>query len=232
MKISMRAKRYERNFAVIELLVAIAIISILAALLFPSPYESKAGERHFACAGGLQQIEHDAESYADGKSVCLPSCPANDCMTFYMDAASPADKQNVIMTPLATIDFKKVKKLEHVWEEAICSGVALVVTRRDLQEHLKMAHEDCGFKYLRFHWIFSDYLESCTKDKDGKIVHNWQNIDYIYSSVLKAGMKPLIEMSFMPTCLAKDKKYSNPPGDVKEWGRKTTSGCMKRRHAR
>jgi xylan 1,4-beta-xylosidase len=131
-------------------------------------------------------------------------------------------KQNSVK---AVINFNStVKKLDHVWEKVICSGAAQVVTRGDLQQHLKMAHDDCGFKYVRFHGIFNDYLEACRADKNGALIYNWQNIDYIYGSLLSIGMKPFIEMSFMPPCLALGEKEHipgrncvTPPRDYGQW---------------
>lgn len=126
----------------------------------------------------------------------------------------------------AVVNFNHtVKPLDHVWEKAVCSGAAQVVTRSDLQQHLKMAHDDCGFQYVRFHGIFNDYLEACTAGNNGELVYNWQNIDYIYSSLLAIGMKPFIEMSFMPPALAAEpieplsrKNCVTPPKDYRQWG--------------
>ncbi|MDC7676146.1 cellulase family glycosylhydrolase [Asticcacaulis sp. LKC15W] len=75
------------------------------------------------------------------------------------------------------------------------------VTIRDANlAQLKMAVNELGFRYIRFHDIFHDKLGT-VKSVDGKIVYDWTKIDYLYDSFLKMGIKPFIELGFTPSAL-------------------------------
>lgn len=70
--------------------------------------------------------------------------------------------------------------------------------REDYRHHLTVAHRDCGFKYVRFHGILNDDMSVLLPGN----VYSFFNIDSIFDFLLSIGMKPLIELSFMPELLA------------------------------
>jgi xylan 1,4-beta-xylosidase len=69
---------------------------------------------------------------------------------------------------------------------------------RNISNALKKAHAEAGFQYLRCHGIMDadvgPYVNATT--------YNWANVDKIYDSVVAAGMRPEVEISFMPPALA------------------------------
>lgn len=65
---------------------------------------------------------------------------------------------------------------------------------------MKLASDELGFRYVRFHDIFHDDLGT-VKSVDGKLVYDWTKIDYLYDSLLKMGIKPFVELGFTPSAL-------------------------------
>ncbi|GAB1855457.1 cellulase family glycosylhydrolase [Flavobacteriaceae bacterium MHTCC 0001] len=101
------------------------------------------------------------------------------------------------------IDVNKEKgKLDTFFKECIGAGRANEGLRADWQEQLKMVKDDCGFKFIRFHGIFHDDMGVYRESEDGEPIYNWMYIDKLYDYILSIGMKPFVEMSFMPKDLA------------------------------
>lgn len=72
--------------------------------------------------------------------------------------------------------------------------------RDDSLAQLKLARDELGFRYLRFHAIFHDVLGTY-REVDGKSVYDWTKIDYLYERMLKMGIKPFVELGFTPLAM-------------------------------
>ena len=112
--------------------------------------------------------------------------------------------------------------LPPVWNECLGSGHAPLALRADWQEQLKRCRRELGLRHVRFHGIMSDRLGTYIIH-DGKPLYSFHNIDGIYDAVLALGVRPVVELSFMPHALASGDKtvmnyadYVTPP---KDWGR-------------
>lgn len=70
------------------------------------------------------------------------------------------------------------------------------------QRHLKIVKDLCGFRYLRFHGLFHDDMAVYHEDVNGNPYYNWQYIDLLYDAMLDIGIRPFVELSFMPSKLA------------------------------
>ena len=55
-----------------------------------------------------------------------------------------------------------------------------------------------GFQYVRFHAIFHDENGVYSEDAQGNPVYNWSYVDQIYDGLLENGVRPFVEISFMP----------------------------------
>jgi prepilin-type N-terminal cleavage/methylation domain-containing protein len=78
--IAIDPRRYPAwGFTLIELLVVVAIIAILASMLFPALARSKAGARRIACVNHLKQLAQATVMYAGDNDGCYPrsNAPAN-----------------------------------------------------------------------------------------------------------------------------------------------------------
>jgi xylan 1,4-beta-xylosidase len=95
--------------------------------------------------------------------------------------------------------------------------------RADWQRQLECCQRDLGFRYVRFHGLLSDDMGMVVLEQD-KLLYSFFNADQIVDFLLSIGMKPFVELSFMPTALASGKKtvfdYQanvTPPKDYKQW---------------
>jgi xylan 1,4-beta-xylosidase len=62
---------------------------------------------------------------------------------------------------------------------------------------LKLAVDELGFRYVRFHDIFHDALGT-VREVDGRITYDFGAIDRLYDALLARGIKPFIEVGFTP----------------------------------
>ncbi len=109
------------------------------------------------------------------------------------------------------------------WQDCVGSGHAGLLLRPANQQQLRLVHDKTGFKYVRFHGIFADDTD-VYHEIDGKPVYDFSKTDAIYDAIRKAGMRPFVEVGFMPSPLASDTKTifywkgnGNPPKDWDKW---------------
>jgi xylan 1,4-beta-xylosidase len=116
--------------------------------------------------------------------------------------------------------------LDHIWSECAGSDRAAISLREQWRNDLTRFHEETGLQRVRFHGIFADELGVYAPSiiSTGK-EPNWQNIDRVYDGLLEHGVKPLVELTFMPKRLASGKATfgfyagnTTPPADMAEWG--------------
>lgn len=111
----------------------------------------------------------------------------------------------------------KTTPINFSWQFGVGNDHAFQMHRTDMCEHVKLAHDELGFKYLRFHGIFdddmlcvqrlSDYKPFRAVPHSGQIEEvNFLQVAKVYDNVLACGMKPFVELSFMPSALASGKK--------------------------
>ena len=103
------------------------------------------------------------------------------------------------------------------WQFGVGNDHAFQLHRTDVCEHIRLAHEELGFRYLRFHGIFDDDMLCVQRLSDYKpfraVPHskeieevNFLQTAKVYDNILSCGMKPFVELSFMPSALASGKK--------------------------
>lgn len=121
----------------------------------------------------------------------------------------------------AKIDLTKgTRKFVHFWEMGFGSERPFMVLREDnIVEHYRMGVEELGFKYVRAHGIFHDemgiYNETYNHLGEKIKLYNWRAVDKVYDKLLEIGLKPFVELSFMPTLLASgNKRIFNWGGNV------------------
>jgi xylan 1,4-beta-xylosidase len=112
--------------------------------------------------------------------------------------------------------------LNTMFKFCVGAGRANEGLRADWQRQLTEAHRECGFQYIRFHGLFDDDM-GVYRDW-GKPEYNWQYIDELYDFLERIGMKPFVELGFMPEGLASGSKTIfwyrgnvTPPRDMKKW---------------
>lgn len=124
-----------------------------------------------------------------------------------------------------SVDVNKVKgELSETYLYCVGAGRANEGLRADWQAQLKGVQEKVGFKYIRFHGIFADDMGVYFEDKTGTPIYNWQYIDKLYDFLQTVNIKPIVELSFMPSALASGnetvfwwKGNVTPPKDYAKW---------------
>jgi xylan 1,4-beta-xylosidase len=95
----------------------------------------------------------------------------------------------------------RVTDFPHFWEHTVGSGHATLALRADWQAQLKQAHDDLGVQHVRFHGILGDDMGTLIGEGD-TFFYSFFNTDQIFDFLLSIGMKPFVELSFMPSILS------------------------------
>jgi xylan 1,4-beta-xylosidase len=138
-----------------------------------------------------------------------------------LQAQSPNDQTIAIDARAPTQPFP------HVWEQMFGSGRAILSLRDSYRDDLRHVKNITGFEFIRFHGIFDDEVGVYDRDPQGKTTYNFSYVDQIYDGLLANGVRPFVELSFMPKLLAANptphpfwyKPYPSPPRDPAEWTR-------------
>ena len=94
------------------------------------------------------------------------------------------------------------RPLAHFWERMFGSGRAVLSLRESYRDDLRAVRKITDFRYVRFHAIFHDEVGLYSEDrKTGEAVYNFSYIDQIYDGLLANGVRPYVELSFMPAQL-------------------------------
>ena len=127
--------------------------------------------------------------------------------------------------------------LDHKWEVALGSEHLSYMFKGDLNEHVKaagaglragnkLAHDTLGIQYIRAHGILMDDPSVYTEDREGHPQYDFTKVDKLYDMLRHDGLKPFVELDFMPAALAahsftpkifKYRASSSPPKDYRKW---------------
>jgi xylan 1,4-beta-xylosidase len=102
-----------------------------------------------------------------------------------------------------TVDVKaSAHPFPHFWEETFGSGRAILALRDNYRKDLVDVHDQVGMRHVRFHAILHDEVGVYDEDDKGNPVYNFTYVDQIYDGLLERGVRPFVEISFMPRELA------------------------------
>lgn len=136
--------------------------------------------------------------------------------------------------PIAVrVDALKVTgRLSRVWHmvgserlSQLCLGGDEQWISAEFAAALRHAHDDLGVTLVRAHAILHDDNSVVHRDKAGRLQYNFDRIDSIYDQLLDIGLRPVVELSFMPAALARDPEQTvftyrgiiSPPAEWGEW---------------
>ncbi|MGH8234477.1 MAG: GH39 family glycosyl hydrolase, partial [Rhodanobacteraceae bacterium] len=128
------------------------------------------------------------------------------------------------MATTFTCDFDAPgSTLAHVWSHTVGSGHADLALRADWQQQMAKTHKELGVRHVRFHGILDDSMGTYLIEMD-KNLYSFFNADQIFDFLVSIGMKPLVELSFMPTALQTGgdtvffyRANVTPPRDYAKW---------------
>lgn len=123
---------------------------------------------------------------------------------------------------------------EPVWEMVGSEHLSLLLSQErlggipigdDLYLALRRAHQELGVRYVRAHAILGDDLE-VYREVAGRPHYNFSRIAQVYDRLLSTGIRPVVELSFMPKDLAKNPEdrvflygaIPSPPKSFALWG--------------
>lgn len=92
--------------------------------------------------------------------------------------------------------------LPHFWEQMFGSGRANLAMRDNYRKDMRTVKAVTDFRYVRFHGILDDDNDVYSEDAQGNPVYNFSYVDHIYDGLLAEGVRPYVEISFMPKALA------------------------------
>jgi xylan 1,4-beta-xylosidase len=90
----------------------------------------------------------------------------------------------------------------HFWEQMFGSGRAALALRDSYRSDLRAVKQVTDFRYVRFHAILHDELGVYNEDEQGNPFYNFAYVNQIYDGLLANGVRPVVEISFMPKKLA------------------------------
>jgi xylan 1,4-beta-xylosidase len=149
---------------------------------------------------------------------------AAGCLVFAAATSALGDTAtNNLPERMVAADLQQINgPLDTMFNFCVGAGRANEGLRADWQRQLTLAHRECGFKYIRMHGLFDDDM-GVYRDS-GKPEYNWQYIDELFDFLESIGMKPFVELSFMPGALASGSKTIfwyrgnvTPPKDINKW---------------
>jgi len=113
--------------------------------------------------------------------------------------------------------------LHHCWEECVGSGRATLALRADWRKQLQRVHAELGMRQVRFHGVLDDDMGTLICHREQPL-YSFFNLDSVFDYLLDIGMKPLVELSFMPRMLASGDTtvfaYAanvTAPRDMRQW---------------
>jgi xylan 1,4-beta-xylosidase len=116
----------------------------------------------------------------------------------------------------------------HFWEQMFGSGRAILSLRQSYKNDVRDVKAVTSFRYVRFHAVLDDEVGVYSEDSAGNAIYNFSYVDQIYDGLLQEGLRPVVELDFMPSQLSAkpDARYDDfwygpnvyPPKDYNRWG--------------
>ena len=142
---------------------------------------------------------------ADGESAGPMSAPVAAA-----PGSAPAAGSGTVRIDVGEV---AVGDLDRPWEPMIGSEHLSNLLRRDrtggrvigteLREALRIARDEFGVRAVRAHGILCDDLGVYTESL-GRPVYSFGGVDRVYDGLMEVGLRPVVELSFMPAALARD----------------------------
>jgi xylan 1,4-beta-xylosidase len=145
--------------------------------------------------------------------------------SFLLLLACFASAQSSTNAPIVIDAAAPTHPLPHFWEKMFGSGRAVLSLRDSYRRDLDSVRQVTGFNYVRFHAIFHDEIDIYDENEQGQAIYNFSYLDQIYDGLLANGVRPFVELSFMPRKLASQEIIQAfwyrpnvaPPKDWNKW---------------
>jgi xylan 1,4-beta-xylosidase len=145
------------------------------------------------------------------------------CLITVLIAVNAASAQT---TQVVVIDSSApTHPFPHFWEQMFGSGRAVLSLRDSYRRDLREVKRVTDLRYVRFHAVLDDEMGIYDEDQQGRPAYNFSYLDQSYDGLLAEGVRPFVELSFMPKKLASNdtphafwyKPLPWPPKDYTKW---------------
>lgn len=110
------------------------------------------------------------------------------------------------------------------WKSSVGADHPGILLRPANLDQLRTVRREIGFEAIRFHGILHDDMD-VYHEVDGRPVYDFSKVDAVYDAIRGLGMRPFVEIGFMPKDLASGpetifwwKGRGVPPKDWGRWG--------------
>ncbi|MGC0328954.1 xylan 1,4-beta-xylosidase [Streptomyces sp. SAI-170] len=118
-------------------------------------------------------------------------------------------------------------RLPDAWRHCVGTGRLELALRRDYQDSLKLLQQEIGFHHIRGHGLLSDGMgihRPYEYEGARHVHHSFTYVDQVIDAYLDLGIRPFLELGFMPDALASGEQTIfwwrgnvTPPRSHKEW---------------
>ena len=185
----------------------------------PNTYRKKELERRLAL-GGTYDLNYLSLEPSNYLNILLKYTQDRSLL----EAPASSDPVEQILMPKIHVK-KPLRRLRHTFKNVITVGRARDLLNSDVRAMLQDLQSTVGYRYIKFHGILSDDMMVCGRTADGTLQFRFHMVDSALEYLLSIGLKPIVQLSFMPKALASDPNktifYSpfntSPPKDMGEW---------------
>ncbi|MFF4833050.1 xylan 1,4-beta-xylosidase [Streptomyces sp. NPDC001315] len=113
------------------------------------------------------------------------------------------------------------------WRHCVGTGRLDLALRADYQDSLKLLQREIGFRYIRGHGLLSDGMgvhRPYEWEGTRRVRHSFTHVDQVVDAYLGLGIRPFLELGFMPGELASGEQTVfwwrgnvTPPRSHREW---------------
>jgi xylan 1,4-beta-xylosidase len=138
------------------------------------------------------------------RSLFCKILAASAGLVFLTPSVGWGDAQSVPRAPIRIVvdGDAPAHAFPHFWEQMFGSGRAALSLRAGYRDDMREVKGATDFRYVRFHGILDRDVGIYTVDAQGRPDYNFTYVDQIYDGLLRQGVRPFVELSFMPPDMA------------------------------
>ena len=165
--------------------------------------------------GAVTAAEHPVWEWSE-QVAARPAGGEPGRVTVTVDAAADRGRQHRVWQMVGSERLSQLRLDGSEAERAIAAEFAAA---------LALARTDLGATTVRAHAILHDDNAVARADAAGSVSFDFTRVDAIYDQLLRIGLRPVVELSFMPAALARDPGQTvfayrgiiSPPADWARW---------------
>ncbi len=144
--------------------------------------------------GAVAGAEYAAQSWAGPVTARTAGEPTSATVTVSVDAASDAGRLDRVWRMIGSERLTQLRPGDDPADERIAAEFAAALQR---------ARNDLGARLVRAHGILHDDNGVVVVGPGGEVQFDFARVDALYDRLLDLGLRPVVELSFMPAALAR-----------------------------